>query len=101
MEDGFSEGVARCDERSELSSLLFEARSARLQHGKSDSWASGFVSGLLVGAELKEIAPEGAVTIIGEAKLAARYALALARSGVETTTLDGEDCAIAGLKLLL
>jgi 2-dehydro-3-deoxygalactonokinase len=49
---------------------------------------------------LKEMAPEDAVTIIGEAKLATRYVTALAQSGVEATRLDGEDCAIAGLRLL-
>jgi 2-dehydro-3-deoxygalactonokinase len=98
--EGFTEGLARAADGGGLSGDLFEARSAQLVDGKSASWARGFASGLLVGAEITEMAPQGAVTVIGEMQLAARYAEALARRGVAATCLDGEACAIAGLGLL-
>jgi 2-dehydro-3-deoxygalactonokinase len=58
------------------------------------------VSGVLIGAEIADMQPTGIVTVIGEPELAARYALALARHGVEPTILDAEECTIAGLRLL-
>lgn len=100
IEAGLSDGLARRTERSELTSTLFEARAAQLCDGKSPGWASGFVSGLLIGAEIAEMAPEGPVIIIGAPRLAARYAQGLAQSGITATLIDGETCAIAGLRLL-
>jgi 2-keto-3-deoxy-galactonokinase len=40
------------------------------------------------------------VTLIGEKQLAARYLGALAQRGVEARLADGEECAMAGLRLL-
>jgi 2-dehydro-3-deoxygalactonokinase len=97
FESGFAEGLAR---RGALSSLLFEARAAQLVGAKSAGWASGFASGVLIGAEIAEMQPTGSVTVVGEPELAARYALALARHGAEPTILDAEECTIAGLRLL-
>jgi 2-dehydro-3-deoxygalactonokinase len=100
LEAGFLDGLARSTADPGLTSTLFEARSAQLCDGKSAGWASGFVSGLLIGIEVAEMAPDEPLTIIGEPRLAARYALALVRAGTEATILDGERCAIAGLRLL-
>lgn len=99
-EAGFLDGLARCAGASGLTATLFEARSAQLCEGKSASWASGFVSGLLIGAEIAAMNPGRSLTIIGEPGLAARYALALARAGTDVTIVDGERCSIAGLRLL-
>jgi 2-dehydro-3-deoxygalactonokinase len=96
-EAGLADGLAR---RGALSARLFEARSGQLVAGKSAGWASGFVSGLLIGAEIAEMEPQGAVTIIAEPELAARYSRALAHQGLEPTILDAEECTIAGLRLL-
>jgi 2-dehydro-3-deoxygalactonokinase len=97
MEAGFADGLAR---GGALSSSLFEARSAQLVNGKSAGWASGFVSGMLIGAEIAEMKPAGAVTIIAEPDQAGRYSRALVENGVEPTILDAEECTIAGLRLL-
>ena len=97
---GFTDGVDRALDGGGLSGSLFEARSAQLVDGRSASWALGFVSGLLIGAEIAEMAPQGPVTVIGEARLVARYAEALASRGVAANCADGEACAIAGLRLL-
>jgi 2-dehydro-3-deoxygalactonokinase len=97
VEAGFADGLAR---RGALSSLLFEARSAQLVGGKSACWASGFLSGVLIGAEIAEMEPQGAVTIVAEPELAARYARALGHHGLEPAMHDAETCTIAGLRLL-
>jgi 2-dehydro-3-deoxygalactonokinase len=94
---GFSNGLTRSGP---LSALLFEARSAQLIMGRSAVWARGFVSGVLIGAELATMKPHGSVTIIGEPELANRYSRALADRGLRPAILDAEQCTIAGLRLL-
>jgi len=94
---GFSDGLSR---HGPLSALLFEARSGQLLHGRSAGWARGFVSGVLIGAELATMKPHGSVTIIGEPELANRYSRALADRGLRPAILDAEQCTIAGLRLL-
>jgi 2-dehydro-3-deoxygalactonokinase len=98
-EAGFAAGLRRADEGGPLPAL-FEARAAQLRDGRSRSWACGFVSGLLIGAEVAEMAVPGAVLAIGDAALVARYGKALAGRGVAMRAMDGEACAIAGLRLL-
>lgn len=97
---GFAHGLARAEARNLTSSLL-EARAAQLRDGKSSGWARGFVSGLLIGSEtLAHAATEPqSVTLIGAPDLVARYRNALAHWGVESDIRDGEECAIAGLRL--
>ena len=83
---------------------LFQARAMQLRKGHSGAWASGFVSGLLIGGEIGEVAARRAlpatVPLIGAAMLARRYALALARYGVTTQILDVEAVTLAGLALM-
>ena len=97
---GFSAGLARSDEAVALSSALFETRAAQLVSGRSGGWARGFVSGMLIGAEVSDMAPRGPVLVIGASDLAARYDEAFARRGAQARRMDGEACAIAGLRLL-
>lgn len=98
--EGFSHGLARADHERALSASLFEARAAQLVAGRSDDWAKGFVSGLLIGAEISEMAPQGSVLVIGAPELAARYDNALGRRGAQVRRMDADACAIAGLRLL-
>jgi 2-dehydro-3-deoxygalactonokinase len=99
--EGFAAGLARAAEQRGLTGALFEARAAQLLAGRSSSWARGFVSGLLIGAEIVVRSPlPKEVIVIGDARLTARYGDALAHFGVSATALDGETCAIAGLRLL-
>jgi 2-dehydro-3-deoxygalactonokinase len=99
-DEGFAAGLARARERGALSSTLFEARAAQLVDGRGTDWARGFVSGLLIGAEVAEMAASNAVVAIGDEVLVARYGEALAQRGVQVRRMDGEVCAIAGLRLL-
>jgi 2-dehydro-3-deoxygalactonokinase len=97
---GFRDGLDSVSERAALSSLLFEARSAQLVGGKSASWASEFVSGLLIGSEIAEMGAEGDLAVVAEPHLASRYDDALSHFGLECKVYDGEACTIAGLSLL-
>jgi len=99
---GFAAGLARSAGGSALTASLFEARSAQLREGRSSGWARGFVSGLLIGTETLSQARSGAkrVVMIGEPVLTARYQQALVHWGTDATVLDGEQCAIAGLRSL-
>lgn len=99
---GFAVGLARSAEGTALTASLFEARVAQLREGRSPGWARGFVSGLLIGIETRAETMPGStsVVMIGQPRLTARYKEALAHWGVNGTIMDGEECAIAGLRLL-
>jgi 2-dehydro-3-deoxygalactonokinase len=99
---GFAAGLARSTEGSALTASLFEARAAQLREGRSPGWARGFVSGLLIGTETRAETMSGptSVIMIGDPLLTARYKEALAHWSVNATIMDGEECAIAGLRLL-
>ncbi|MET3759731.1 2-dehydro-3-deoxygalactonokinase [Sphingomonas sp. UYEF23] len=99
---GFAHGLARANDRDIVLGALFEARSAQLIDGRSPDWAAGYLSGLLIGREVAEVAPAAGETIglIGDPALCARYARALTARGIDTKLLDGDACALAGLALL-
>ena len=99
---GFAAGLARSAEGGALTASLFEARTAQVRDGKSSGWARGFVSGLLIGTETRAETMSGpkSVALVGEPGLTARYKEALAHCGVNATVMDGEECAIAGLRML-
>ena len=101
-EAGFAAGLSRSADDCAPTATLFEARAAQLRQGKSSGWDRGFVSGLLIGWETRwHAGPRiGRVTIIGEPGLSTLYAKALAHWGVDSACRDGEECAIAGLRLL-
>lgn len=100
---GFAAGLERAG-RAGLAASLFETRSAQLLQDKTQGWAGGFLSGLLIGDEVAAIlrarAIRTAVTVIGERNLSALYRQALRHQGIETAELDGDRCVVAGLRLL-
>ena len=99
---GFDAGLARIADGGHLLGALFEARAAQLRTAASGSWARGFLSGLVIGAEIAEILPAatGDITLIGDPALADRYVRALAARGLSATVHTGEACSLAGLALL-
>lgn len=102
-DEGFDDGLHAAGTRAGLLSQLFRARSAQLRSGKSHGWALGYLSGLLIGCEVREALQDlptpVAVTLVGDPALVARYARALSRHGAIITTMDGDTCALAGLRL--
>ena len=86
--DGFRDGLERAESAEPLSAL-FTARAAQLIDGKSRAWATGFISGLLIGGEVREaLRPDGVtpseVVVCGEPALWALYHEALERRGSRT-----------------
>jgi 2-dehydro-3-deoxygalactonokinase len=100
---GFAAGLERAG-RADLAASLFEIRTAQLLLDRTQGWARGFLSGLLIGDEVATIvrtrAIRSAVTVIGERSLSALYQQALRHHGLETAELDGDRCVVAGLRLL-
>jgi 2-dehydro-3-deoxygalactonokinase len=105
-EDGFESGLeaARTLKSASVLHALFTARSRQLLDDCSREWALSYLSGLLIGADVQGALPlfaaQGQVVLIADAALNERYARALRRMGVEVICLDGEQCALAGLRFL-
>lgn len=102
---GFAAGVARSRVLSErLLSALFTARTAQLLAGRSHAWASGFLSGLLIGDEIAgQSALQGSpndVVLIGASQLTRLYEQALGEHDIDARLIDGDTCALAGLQQL-
>ncbi|MGH8238087.1 MAG: 2-dehydro-3-deoxygalactonokinase, partial [Steroidobacteraceae bacterium] len=102
---GFTAGVQRSAHLAEgLLAALFETRTAQLLLRRSRAWASAFLSGLLIGAEIAGLSTKYStargVQIIGDAQLAALYQRVFADRGVATRSMDDAACAIAGLRYL-
>jgi 2-dehydro-3-deoxygalactonokinase len=105
-EAGFERGIddaARPDSASLLHGL-FGVRSRQLIDGRSREWALSYLSGLLIGGDVRGAIPLFAArkeaVVIGDGALNERYAHALRREGIAASCLDGERCALAGLRTL-
>jgi 2-dehydro-3-deoxygalactonokinase len=97
---GFSVGLRRADEDPDLLGALFTARSAQLSEGRSASWAMSYISGLLIGHEIRAGGPLESVTLIGAGGLTDLYRRAFDERGVDCSVLVGDECSVAGLTLL-
>jgi 2-dehydro-3-deoxygalactonokinase len=104
---GFATGVARSRElrdRAGLLQTLFETRSRQLIDGMPAADAVGFLSGLLIGGDvdgaLSCFGKTDQVHLVGDPVLSGLYAEALAGIGVASETMDGADCAFAGLRAI-
>lgn len=105
-DDGFERGLeaAAAQGKASLLHALFAVRARQLIDGSSHDWALSYLSGLMIGADVRGAIPlfgarEEAV-LIGDGALNARYAKALGREGIAASCLDGEQCALAGLRAL-
>lgn len=102
MEEGVAEGLsAGLEAPGELSGLLFRTRTAALLSGRGPDWCSGYLSGLLVGAEIgsrRDWLDGGTVPLVGSERLCRLYAAALERVGITTENIDATEATLAGLK---
>jgi 2-dehydro-3-deoxygalactonokinase len=100
-EDGVVAGMdAGIAEPQLITGLIFRTRAAALLSGKGADWCSGYLSGLLVGAEVaghKSWLAGQAVPLIGSARLCRLYGAALKRAGIESEAIDATDATLAGL----
>lgn len=90
----FDRGVARAGEADGLLHHLFGVRSLGLFGQLADTDAADYLSGLLIGHEVRSAMPQGAaVHLIGAAALCARYARAIELCGGRASIDEGEAAA--------
>jgi len=102
----FERGLAESARHPEASLLhrLFQSRSLRLDKQLSAEGAASWMSGLLIGTDVRGALSlfshhdaGTAIYVIGAPKLTESYALALARNGRKAIQIDGAKAALAGL----
>lgn len=101
----FDRGLAEAREHpGRLPHQVFQARSLRLDGQLSKDGAASWISGLLIGADVagaldlfRDHDASGDVLVVGEPRLTALYARALAQQGRQSTEIDGATAALAGL----
>ena len=104
--EGFAEGLARIAEHGaqRLTHLMFETRSRQLVDGLSPADAMGYLSGLLIAADVAAardwFGPMDAVTVVGAGALSDLYVQALAKIDVGATVVDGDAAVLAGLSAI-
>jgi len=99
----FDAGLDRGLDGCELTADLFRVRSDALLGTGSIGNGAAYVSGLLIGADLRAglaLSEGREVHVIGRSDLASLYAAALERSGREVRRIDGGEAVVAGLKQL-
>jgi 2-dehydro-3-deoxygalactonokinase len=98
--DAFRRGVRYAMERDLLPAALFGVRAAVLLGQAPKEDASSYVSGLLIGTDVKIglTWPVGArIVIVGRPDLTCLYAAAVEEAGRDAIELDGEQCFLAGI----
>lgn len=95
----FDEGVSRGLRGLALQSL-FALRAESLVDSLSAQEARARLSGLLIGAEIAEIASGSDVVLIGDPELSSLYAEALRLAGIKPRVVDGGDLVRLGLTRL-
>lgn len=100
-EDGIDAGLAAgLAEPELLGTLLFRTRAASLLSGRGPDWCSGYLSGLLVGAEVaghRQWFGKSPLPLLGSARLCRLYGAAMARAGGKTEAIDATEATVAGL----
>jgi len=101
MQDGafddtaFAEGVQRSGEADGLLHHLFGVRTRGLFGELSGSQAPSYLSGLLIGHELRQADVSGKIFLLGAPELAAHYSQAARLLGIEIEPLDPQAAARA------
>jgi len=103
FDEGFEAGMTRGRSQA-LDASLFEARAAQLLEDRTRGWAKGYLSGLLIAAEVRTMLQAdlscAGLTLIGDPQLTALYARVLADQDLTLLQLDGAACVLAGLHRL-
>lgn len=89
-EAAFDAGVDRSAEEQGLLHHLFGVRTRGLFGEIPKAGLASYLSGLLIGHEIRAAAPVAPVSVIGEDRLARLYGRAFARCGVEARLIAGE-----------
>ncbi len=95
--DAFGRGVARSGEPGHLLHHLFGVRTLGLFGSLPESESASYLSGLLIGTEVRAAMPSGSVVhLVGAGALCALYRDAIALCGGEAR-IEDEDAAARGL----
>jgi 2-dehydro-3-deoxygalactonokinase len=96
---GLDQGLSR---PGRLTAALFKVRAGALLTARSPAWCAGFLSGLLIGAEIggqKDWIQAGReIPLIGGVSLCGLYQIAFGKLGVASRVVDATDATLAGLK---
>lgn len=95
----FDAGVARSGDREGLLHHVFGVRARALLGELPPPSLAPYLSGILIGHEIRAAAPQPPVAVIGAAGLARLYGRAFALCGIEARTIAGEP-APQGLRLI-
>lgn len=105
-DQAFDEGVRAAGDGGALAARLFSARSRIVGGGANPVGARSYLSGLLIGAEVAAapgligLEDGWPVALIGDERLCALYARALALGGRRTSLYSGDEAVLAGLSAI-
>jgi 2-dehydro-3-deoxygalactonokinase len=105
----FAQGLHVAGDGSALAARLFTARARVVGGGDlKPEGVRSFLSGLLIGSEVASTPAlldaaelSSPVALIGDPKLCAAYAAAMAHFGLQSEVFDGEAAVLAGLKAII
>jgi 2-dehydro-3-deoxygalactonokinase len=100
----FEAGVRHGLEGDDLTAELFSVRARTLLGKAPPEAASAYVSGLLIGADLKvglRLAGSDEVVVVGSPELTLLFCAALETAGRAARTIDGEKAFLAGIRHLV
>ncbi|WP_460997365.1 2-dehydro-3-deoxygalactonokinase [Simiduia litorea] len=97
---GFALGLAASNSEQPLLSAVFGARAKVLLGQMPAAQSDAFLSGLLIGCEVKQMWLAGRVHIIANGQLSALYQQACDFYGIPTQVHSGDGLSVAGLQLI-
>lgn len=99
----FEAGVLHSLQNDDLTAELFSVRARVLLGVAVRESAASYISGLLIGADLKtglRLAPQGRIIVMGRPELTSLFAAAITTAGREAVEVDGEEAFLAGARHL-
>lgn len=100
--EGFDAGVDRIVGGAGLPDSLFEARAAQMLDGRTPAWSRGFLSGLLIAAEIAAMTKTGGDSppiLVGDPRRCSDYRRAFGAFDCYPAVMDGEECVLKGMEL--
>ncbi|WP_111977178.1 2-dehydro-3-deoxygalactonokinase [Algibacillus agarilyticus] len=96
----FLKGVKEGKITNKLTSTLFATRTHRLFNNIAETAVLDYLSGLLIGNELKSLTQDH-VYLVGGTSLCERYKAACEALNISSTYLNGDECFLAGMTDLI
>jgi 2-dehydro-3-deoxygalactonokinase len=101
-DEGFEAGLALgLEQPGRLTANLFKTRAGALVAGRSAEWSTGYLSGLLIGAEIggqRDWITGAEIPLVGGPGLCSLYQKGFTRVGARTRIVDATEATLAGLK---